>query len=142
MAAMAHYPPLLLLPWLMTLAVLAQHSYNNTGWSLLGRVLEVVADKPYERIIQEEIFEPLGLTNSFFFPEDCLTHSVSVGHGDGKVKEGWLLPRCSFPAGAICCSVLDLLQYGRYITHPKACMCKPRGVWSEGLEQQTQSSLT
>ena len=42
-------------------------------------------------------------------------------HGAGKVKEGWLLPRCSFPAGAICCSVLDLLQYGRYITHPKAC---------------------
>eukprot|EP01051_Picozoa_sp_SAG22_P012507 SAG22_NODE_1307_length_4791_cov_29.482310_3_plen_360_part_00 len=90
-----------------------QH-YNNTGFSLLGSVLEAAAGKSYEQIIEDEVFGPLGLSHSFFFPEDVLTRCVAAGHAEGKVKDGWLLPRSSFPAGAICCSVRDLLRYGEF----------------------------
>ncbi|MCB0105225.1 MAG: beta-lactamase family protein, partial [Caldilineaceae bacterium] len=34
-------------------------SYNNAGFSLAGHVLEAIADKPYETIVQEELFDPL-----------------------------------------------------------------------------------
>ena len=77
-------------------------------------VLEAAAGKPYEQIIENEIFRPLGLSNSFFFPEDVLTRCVVAGHADGKVKDGWLLSRTSLHAGAICCSVRDLLRYGEF----------------------------
>jgi CubicO group peptidase (beta-lactamase class C family) len=90
------------------------HHYNNTGFCLLGSVLEAAAGQPYEQIIEDEIFGPLGLSQSFFFPEDVLTRCVAAGHAEGKVKDGWLLPRSSFPAGAICSSVRDLLRYGGF----------------------------
>ena len=90
------------------------HHYNNTGFSLAGSVIEAVTGKSWEQVIRDEIFAPLGLANSFFFAEECITYACAVGHGSGKTKAGWLLPRASFPAGAICCSVLDLLEYGRF----------------------------
>ena len=36
-------------------------SYNNAGFYLAGRVIEVIAGKPYEEAMQELVLEPLGL---------------------------------------------------------------------------------
>ena len=89
--------------------------YNNTGFSLAGRVIEVVSGRSYEDFVTEEIFAPLGMKESFFFPEDCLTHAVAVGHSlAGEVEDGWCLPRSSFPAGQISASAADMITYGRY----------------------------
>jgi CubicO group peptidase (beta-lactamase class C family) len=35
--------------------------YSNVGWAILGHVLEQAAAKPYEEILQELIFDPLGM---------------------------------------------------------------------------------
>jgi CubicO group peptidase (beta-lactamase class C family) len=38
--------------------------YSNCGLILLGAILEKVSNRPYEDFIQQEIIEPLGLTNT------------------------------------------------------------------------------
>ena len=44
-----------------------QFRYSSGGFAILGRVIEVVSGKPYEQFIQERIFNPLGMKDSFFF---------------------------------------------------------------------------
>ncbi len=45
--------------------------YSNTGIATLGRIVEVVSGRPYERFMDERIFQPLGMKDSFYFvPED------------------------------------------------------------------------
>ncbi len=45
-------------------------AYSGVGFETLGRIIEVVSKQPYERFIDERIFKPLGMTDSFFFPPD------------------------------------------------------------------------
>jgi CubicO group peptidase (beta-lactamase class C family) len=43
-------------------------AYCNTGIDTLGRVIEVVSGQPYEDFLQKRIFEPLGMTDTTFYP--------------------------------------------------------------------------
>lgn len=43
-------------------------SYCNTGIDTLGRVIEVVSGMPYEDFLKQRIFEPLGMTDTTFYP--------------------------------------------------------------------------
>lgn len=93
-------------------------SYNNSGFYLAGRVLEVVADKPYETVARELLLEPLGMTSSFFFAADVITHSFAVGHitrdSEASVARPWALARCGNPVGGLVSSVEDVLRYARF----------------------------
>ena len=86
-------------------------SYNNAGFSLAGRIIETITEKPYEKVLQEMVLDPLGLENTFFDPGDLITYRFSVGHLQEKVARPWPIPRSVYPAGGITCSVRDLLTY-------------------------------
>lgn len=93
-------------------------SYNNAAFYLLGRVLEAVTGKPYEVVTRELVLDPLGMTNSFFFPEEVMVHSFAVGHNvvDGKatVATPWPIPRSANPAGGVTSTAADQLRYARF----------------------------
>ena len=97
-------------------------SYNNAGFYLAGRVLEVLTGRPYETLAQDWVFDPLDMDRSFFFAEDMITYRVAAGHeeppGDGAtrptVARPWGLPRAIAPAGGIVSTVRDQLRYARF----------------------------
>ncbi len=43
-------------------------AYCNAGIDTLGRIVEVVSGKSYEAFLQERLFTPLGMKDSFFYP--------------------------------------------------------------------------
>ena len=55
-------------------------SYNNSAFSLAGRVVEAVTGKTYEAALKDLVLEPLKLQHSFLFPTDVMTHCFAVGH--------------------------------------------------------------
>ena len=87
-------------------------SYNNAGFSIAGRVLEVVTGKPYEEAARELAFE-----GALFLPWEVLTRRFAVGHVTEddvvRVAEPWPVPRNSGPAGTWLASARDLLAYAR-----------------------------
>jgi CubicO group peptidase (beta-lactamase class C family) len=94
-------------------------SYNNTGFNVASRIIEIVTGKPYEQATQETLFDPLGLNMSFFYPSDILfTHRFVVGHqkvkGKVKVARPWAIGRAGNGVGGVVSTVSDLLRYARF----------------------------
>ena len=94
-------------------------SYNNTGFNIAARIIEVVTGRPYEQAVQEMIFDPLKLKMSFFYPSDILiTHRFVVGHYLDKnkvhVSRPWAIGRAGNGIGGVVSTVRDLLSYGRF----------------------------
>jgi CubicO group peptidase (beta-lactamase class C family) len=94
-------------------------SYNNSGFYVAGRVLEVLVGKPYEAAIAELVLEPLGLERSFFFAADVITHRFVSGHleddeGETVVARPWPIGRAAHAAGGIVSTVGDVLRYARF----------------------------
>ena len=49
----------------LTLSYLGKRGwYSNVGYKALGFLLEAVTGKPYAKIVQERILDPLGMTRS------------------------------------------------------------------------------
>jgi CubicO group peptidase (beta-lactamase class C family) len=94
-------------------------SYNNTGFNIASRVVEVVTGKPYEKALQEMLLDPLGLSMTFLYPNDILfTHRFVVGHyvdqKKVKVARPWAVGRATNGVGGIVSTVRDLLTYARF----------------------------
>src|SRR5581483_2253391 len=94
------------------------YSYNNVGFSLLGCVIEIVTDQPFERAMQHFLFDPLGMTQTYFLPGEMMTERFVVGHEvwDGvlKVAHPWAQLRSTYPAGGMVTSLTDLLRFARF----------------------------
>lgn len=114
-------------------------SYNNAGFYIAGRVIEVVAGKPYETVIKESIFEPLEMDHSFFFPEEVMTHRFVVGHAASekeiRVVPRWSMSRSVNPAGGITSNVIDQMKYARFWLHGGAG--KKRILSKKSVEMMT-----
>lgn len=94
-------------------------SYNNTGFNVASRIIELVTKKSYEKAMQEMLLDPLKLDMTFFYPSDLLfTHRFVVGHqvvqGDVKVARPWAIGRAGNGVGGVVSTVRDLLRYARF----------------------------
>jgi CubicO group peptidase (beta-lactamase class C family) len=97
----------------------ALFTYNNSGFVIAGRIIEVVTGKPYEEAIREIILDPLGMSNSFFFPMEVMVHRFAAGHvqKDGKlsVYKPWSMNRgMTACGGRLASDVHDQLRYARF----------------------------
>ena len=92
-------------------------SYNNAGFTIAGRVIEVVTGQTIHEAIRKLVFEPIGLTRAFTRLEDVVTYRFSVAHRtqDGKpVVVRPMTRSSSVTAGGVSMSLNDLLAYGRF----------------------------
>ena len=111
------------------LAHLPQHAtpgrmwaYNNAGFSLAGRIIEVVTGQTFGAACHALVLEPLGMRRAFFASGSASgapsAPGAAVGHrvkaGRAELARGWTLPRMLHPAGGLVCSARDLLRYARF----------------------------
>jgi CubicO group peptidase (beta-lactamase class C family) len=90
-------------------------AYNNAGFYLAGRVVEVLTEAPFDRALRSRVLEPLGLERTFFSADEVITHRFAVGHDhEGKVARPWGMSRATAPAGGLISSVRELLRYARF----------------------------
>ena len=97
----------------------ARASYSQAGYNLAGRIVEMVTGLTYERAIASLLFEPLGMSRSFFARDDVMTRRFAVGHNRGEdgtlsVARLWRRSRGDNPGGGIVSSVADQLRWARF----------------------------
>ena len=84
-----------------------QFSYNNAGFCVLGRLVEVLREMPYDACVREHIFAPLGLTHAANGPAEAIMFRAAVGHIELESGAGyqpapvWALARSNAPAGSM-----------------------------------------
>jgi CubicO group peptidase (beta-lactamase class C family) len=90
-------------------------SYNNAGFAVLGRIIEVVTSLTFEAAVRQLVLDPAGMSDSFFLPTEVFSRRFAVGHASMKggpvVAHTWGLDRSIGPAGGLVSTVRDQLRY-------------------------------
>jgi CubicO group peptidase (beta-lactamase class C family) len=62
-------------------------AYCNPGIDTLGRIIEVLSGQPYEDFLQRRIFQPLGMTDTTFYPKAEQRDRIAATYDkkDGKL---------------------------------------------------------
>lgn len=104
----------------------ADWSYSNTGYYLLGMVVEEATGRPYHRVLRDSLLAPLGLEATRY----CWQGPIVEGRADGYTRSDSVpglgkleSPRLAnarqlsmappFSAGALCSTVRELVEWTR-----------------------------
>ncbi|HYN08938.1 MAG TPA: serine hydrolase [Vicinamibacterales bacterium] len=91
-------------------------SYNNAGFSLAGRVIEVVTGRNIHDALRELVFTPIGMTRSFTRVTDTITYRTTLGHREQGGRTQVIRPfqtTSGTTAGGVMTTINDLLRYAR-----------------------------
>jgi CubicO group peptidase (beta-lactamase class C family) len=90
----------------------ARFKYNNSGYFLLGVIIEKITGSPYEDVLEKEIFTPLGMKDSGYDrPGTILPRRASgyTGRGRDLANAAYLDMGIPYAAGSLYSTVEDLL---------------------------------
>lgn len=96
--------------------------YNNTGYYLLGMLLENVSGKTYAQLLLDEIATPLGLTRTRYDSSREVIKNRAQGYqfeGRSLRNDGALGMSQPFAAGALLSSGGDLVRWSRALSSGK-----------------------
>ena len=88
--------------------------YNNTGYFVLGMLLEKVTGKPYGDYLAERLFTPNGLTSTVYCGTRRLIPHRAQGYDrgrDGFTNADFLSMDLPYAAGSLCSTVGDLVAW-------------------------------
>jgi CubicO group peptidase (beta-lactamase class C family) len=95
----------------------ATMSYCNAGYSVLGRLVEVLAGGTWSDVLRTRLLQPLGLERAGTLAEEALLWGAAVGHqsgaagGPATVVPRWDLPRASSPGGMLHSTAADQVVF-------------------------------
>ena len=115
--------------------------YTNVGYVIVGHIIELIEDKPYEELMPELIFEPLGLASAGFGPpkgeDQPRGHKMNIpmppAHPGADNPEGLA------PAGRIHMSLQDWARYAQ--THLRAARGESFELLTEASYQKLHTPL-
>lgn len=94
----------------------ADFSYSNTGYALLGFLIQEVSGRFYGELLRERVFTPLGMPTAAVVSESDIVPGRVAGYElvDGELKnEEWYAPTNNTADGALYLSLLDYLAWDR-----------------------------
>lgn len=105
----------------------AEYRYNNSAYYLLGVIIGRVTGVPYARFVEDSLFAPLGLEDTYY----CDGRRVIDGRAEGYEYEAGELVNAEFlsmanpgAAGALCSTVGDLVRWTELL-HDGAVVAAP-----------------
>jgi CubicO group peptidase (beta-lactamase class C family) len=101
----------------------SRFNYSNSGYSLLGYIIEKVSGKKYEQVMREFIFQPLQMTHSGFNFTNLDSPEKAVGYysltADNIKKAKIVDSSVSFSAGSIYSTTGDIYKWNQSLSTEK-----------------------
>ena len=95
-------------------------SYCNSGYNVLGRLVECLTGSTWDDALRDRVLSPLGLQRTFTLPEQAMVHPVAVGHDLDLAEKTqtpvtqWCDSRASGPCGGtLAMRAADLLAFAK-----------------------------
>jgi len=103
-----------------------KYVYGNQGMNIAARIVEIVSGMPYEEFLQKRFFDPLGMTETTFWPSDAQVARLAGAYGPNKRKDGYAKGDINFltkpfpdrvhrfpeAAGGLFSTAHDIFRYG------------------------------
>src|SRR5437588_3768070 len=89
-------------------------NYSNSGYVLLGYLIEKISGQSYAEFVQQNIFTPLGMKDSGYDSNSAIIAHRAAGYTPGKngpVNAGFVHMSIPFSAGALYSTTEDLLRW-------------------------------
>ncbi|MBV8864622.1 MAG: beta-lactamase family protein [Acidobacteriaceae bacterium] len=90
--------------------------YSNSGYALLGYLVEKITGQTYQQFLEQNIFTPLGMKDSGYDSNSSIIMHRASGYtpsGHGIVNAGYIDMTIPFSAGALYSTTEDLLRWER-----------------------------
>ncbi|MDF9826969.1 CubicO group peptidase (beta-lactamase class C family) [Ereboglobus sp. PH5-10] len=105
------------------------YSYANTDINTIGRIIEIVSGMPYEDFLQKRLLDPLGMSDTTFWPDAKQVERIATCYrGDPKKRTLTAQPnaylryplndranRHPFPGGGLFSSARDVARFGQFL---------------------------
>lgn len=90
-----------------------QYKYCNSGYVLLGYIIEIVSGESYKDFIAENIFKKAGMENTFYASHDRIIQNRVSGYRDkdGLVNASYISFSIPYASGSIMSNVDDLAKW-------------------------------
>lgn len=93
-----------------------RYSYCNSGYAVLGRLIELLTGMTFDAALRKHLLEPLGVEATTVLPEETLLRAHAMGHnrtGDQPMRadDVWHFARAADPIGGVCAPAEDLLTF-------------------------------
>jgi CubicO group peptidase (beta-lactamase class C family) len=89
-------------------------NYSNSGYVLLGYLIEKISGQKYSEFVQQNIFTPLGMKDSGYDSNSAVIAHRAAGYSrspNGPVNTGYIDMTIPFSAGALYSTTEDLLRW-------------------------------
>jgi CubicO group peptidase (beta-lactamase class C family) len=109
----------------------SQFKYNNSGYFLLGVIIEKVTDLNYEEALQKYILDPLGLEDTGFDKHETILKKRATGYVKNKEEyqnSPYLDMGLPYAAGSLYSTVEDLFTWERALYTDKLLSEKNRQI--------------
>ena len=106
--------------------------YSNSGYVVLGRIVEVVSGMEYEDFLGTELFRPAGMSDAGCdYEEGLAAGDVAVGYhytGEDYVPVPRWDSSWAAGAGAVCASAVDLYSWSRALARGRILSDRSRDL--------------
>ena len=85
-----------------------RYRYNNSGYVLLGAIIEKASGQTYAAYIADHIFKPLGMTHSYYGTDEPKVAKLAGGYSEGDKPARPLSMTQPYAAGSLLSTVDDL----------------------------------
>lgn len=96
----------------------AKYEYSNSNYFLLGYIIEKITGKTYAQYLEENFFQPLGMSNSSYASDTKIIKNRAAGYTMGKqgIENAAALSMTQpYAAGAVLSTVEDLFKWQQAI---------------------------
>jgi CubicO group peptidase (beta-lactamase class C family) len=118
----------------------ARFSYNNSGYALLGAIIEKASGLNYADFVRTRIFQPLGMRSTFYETAQTVVPGRVDGYDrmpDGTVRRAeWISMTQPYAAGSLISTVDDLLLWNRAVAEGR--ILKPE-TWRRAFAAYTMN---
>ena len=103
-----------------------RYQYGNQGMNIAARIVEIISGMPYEEFLQKRFFDPLGMTETTFWPSEAQVARLAGAYGPNKQTNGYARAGIGFltkplsdrahrfpeAGGGLFSTTHDILRYG------------------------------
>ena len=110
-------------------AVSEKFKYNNSGYFILGHIIEKVSGQSYEAFLQENIFTPLKMADTGYDTHDRILKKRAIGYSKKNnqvVNSDYLDMTVPYAAGSLYSTVEDLFAWNEALFSDKLLSAKSR----------------